>query len=153
MRSQGTGYSEPFDMGEAMMSLTGEPETRAMRVLLVDDELSLGVTLGRALGDDFLLDTSTTMHDALALLARTREYDAILCDVNMPDGSGETLYRTIARRWPGLEERVVFITGGIFDDRTQRFLDAVTNRCLEKPFDVSTLESILRAQRRMPTVG
>jgi two-component system, NtrC family, sensor kinase len=140
-------------MGEMMTSRDGDEEARDLRVLLVDDEPSLGVTLGRALGEGYALVCATTVEDALARLEKDRDYDAILCDLNMPGGSGESFYRSIASRWPGIESRVVFITGGIFDDRLQHFLDAVPNRCLEKPFDVATLEQVLHSGPPRITLG
>jgi CheY-like chemotaxis protein len=124
-----------------------------VRLLLVDDEPSLGLTLARALGDGYDLVSATRMNDALLRLEADRGFDVILCDLNMPEGSGEAFYNAVASRWPGLEARVVFITGGIFDDRLQRFLDAVPNRCLEKPFDVATLEQILHGGRPRAPLG
>jgi CheY-like chemotaxis protein len=58
--------------------------------------------------------------DALERLA-SRNYDVILTDLNMPEMSGEDLYRRIEHGWPHLVTRVVFVTAAAPDDvfRTQ----------------------------------
>ncbi len=117
--------------------------TNPVRVLLVDDEMALGVTLARAMGEKYEMVCETSTRDALNRLEQDADFDAILCDLNMPGDSGMVLYEKLATQWPGLERRVVFITGGSYDDCTSRFLSEVPNSCLEKPFDISTLEKML----------
>ncbi len=124
-----------------------------VRVLLVDDEWALGLTLARAMGEHYEVLIETSGEDALRRLERDTDFDAILCDLNMPDCSGVTLYEKMAEAWPGLEKRVVFMTGGIYDEHTSRFLSAIPNSCLEKPFDISTLERALPSPRVVTTAG
>lgn len=114
-----------------------------VRVLLVDDEKALGLTLARAMGEQYEMVCETSAKAALHRLEKDKDFDAILCDLNMPGGSGVALYERLAQRWPGLEQRVVFITGGSYDEGTSRFLANIPNSCLEKPFDVSSLERLL----------
>jgi two-component system, cell cycle sensor histidine kinase and response regulator CckA len=126
-----------------MSKSTMTEERRVCRVLMVDDERALGITLARALGETCEMICETSAQDALRRLEHDRDYDVILCDVNMPGCSGMALYECLARRWPGLERRVVFITGGVCDDGISSFLSRIPNSCLEKPFELSTLERIL----------
>jgi hypothetical protein len=53
------------------------------------------------------------------------------------------LFAEVARRYPGLEERFVLMTGGAFTPRATEFLARVKNRRLEKPFDSSALRAIV----------
>ena len=56
------------------------------------------------------------------------------------------LYQALADRQPGLEARVVFMTGGAFTQRARDFLARVNNPRLEKPFELDHLHEIV-AQR------
>ena len=55
------------------------------------------------------VDTATNGREALELLAE-HSYNAILSNLNMPEMSGEDLYRRIEPSWPHLAPRVVFVT-------------------------------------------
>jgi CheY-like chemotaxis protein len=78
-------------------------------------------------------------------------FDAVLCDLMMPGMSGIELFRALASRSPGLEERLVFMTGGAFTAEAEAFLEEVSNARVEKPFDFSSVDRLLRlavAKRR-----
>jgi hypothetical protein len=61
----------------------------------------------------------------------------------MGSTSGCDLHARIAARWPGLERRMAFVTGGCaLVDRD--YLCAAGNPVLEKPPDLETLEAALR---------
>jgi len=55
------------------------------------------------------VDTATNGREALELLAE-HSYDEILSNLNMPEMSGEDLYRRIEHGSPHLAPRVVFVT-------------------------------------------
>jgi CheY-like chemotaxis protein len=57
----------------------------------------------------------------------------------MPELDGRELYRRIAELRPGLERRLVFITGGILERDREQFVAQAGNPCLLKPFDVNDL--------------
>jgi CheY-like chemotaxis protein len=61
-------------------------------------------------------------------------YDAILCDLMMPDCSGVDVHRAVVRQRPELAPRMVFLTGIGIMPGVDAFLDSVTNPKLEKPF-------------------
>ena len=77
--------------------------------------------------------------------ARKNLPDLILCDVMMPGLSGAELYERLKARSPSTAERVVFLTGGAFTSAARQFLDSVSNRRLEKPFDARALEALVDA--------
>ena len=115
---------------------------RRARLLIVDDDVQLLRGLARALGEYEVL-TADGGRAALALLERDPAVDAILCDLEMREGSGMELYAEIARRWPTLAKQVVFMTGGAYTAATQDFLASIANVCLQKPFDLAALRAVL----------
>jgi PAS domain S-box-containing protein len=112
-----------------------------VRLLIVDDEVLLARTLAASL-DRHEVTVTTRGREAL-LLARTRSFDCIVCDLTMPEISGMDLHAELAREGRGIERRIVFMTGGAFTSRAQAFAAEVSNEVLEKPFPVARLESAI----------
>jgi two-component system cell cycle sensor histidine kinase/response regulator CckA len=104
------------------------------RVLVVDDEPYLLACIGGSLADTHDVVTASGGRAALEILGNDARFDAVLTDVMMADVTGMDLYERARERHPGLERRFVFMTGGAFTRRAQRFLSEMPNRCLEKPF-------------------
>jgi PAS domain S-box-containing protein len=122
--------------------------TRA-RVLVADDEDAIRGLLARALGSEGY-DVTTVNGGSAALKAlETNSFDLVLCDLMMPEVSGEEVYREAARRWPQLARRFVFMTGGAFTSRGRQFLAAVPAPVLEKPFSIQELLRCVSARLRM----
>ena len=115
------------------------------RVLVVDDEPSLGAALRRSLRDYDVVVT-VSGHEALEELAKGERFDFILCDLMMPGMSGDEVYREVQRVAPEQVERMVFITGGATTERARDFLAAVPNPAIDKPFDLTALSALLRAR-------
>jgi len=115
---------------------------RMARILIVDDEPSLGAALQRILLDYDAVRT-TSGQEALEQLARGERFDLILCDLMMPGMSGDEVYREIRRAAPDQVERMVFITGGGTTEKIREFLANVPNTVVEKPFDVNKLREII----------
>lgn len=113
--------------------------TARPRVLVVDDESAITGLLARALGSEHY-DVTTVKggHAALAAL-ESDKFDVVLCDLMMPEMSGEDVYREATRRWPQLAHRFVFMTGGAFTPRGRQFLASVPAPILEKPFRIKDL--------------
>ena len=62
-------------------------------------------------------------------------YDAILCDLRMPDLDGPALYRELTAQRPELLSRIVFMTGDTLGGDMSGFLTDTGVRVLEKPLD------------------
>ncbi|MGE6762673.1 PAS domain S-box protein [Corallococcus interemptor] len=104
------------------------------RVLVVDDEPAVGRVLQRLLrGHD--VEVATSGRQALERMSRAPGFDAVLCDVMMPDLAGRDVYEAVRREYPGLERRFVFVSGGAFTAGAREFLERIPNPLLEKPFD------------------
>lgn len=85
-------------------------------LLLADDDPALLDAMGDLLREEgYAVTTVESGSTAMAELV-TREFDAILTDWNMDDGSGADLYRWICNIKPELATRVVFLSGQEGDD-------------------------------------
>jgi len=115
------------------------------RVLVIDDEPSVGRALERAL-ERHDVETVTNGRDAIARLQTPPEPDLILCDVMMPDLDGIAVYQHVHASAPSLAERFVFMSGGAFTPRARSFLATCGNPRVDKPFDVE--EILALADRR-----
>jgi CheY-like chemotaxis protein len=115
---------------------------RRARVLVVDDEPALALTLRCVLERDHDVVTAGEGRAAIALL-ENGDFDLILCDLGMPGLSGDAVYERIAAARPELAARFVFMTGGAFTARLQGFLDRVPNARLQKPFPIAALEELI----------
>jgi CheY-like chemotaxis protein len=97
----------------------------------------------------------TSAREALSRLSEgaSRPFDLILCDLMMSEMSGIELHGELVRRSPELARRVVFMTGGAFTPRARAFLQAVPNRCVEKPLDLETIDDLIREQAASEGAG
>ena len=120
------------------------PPPVRLRVLVVDDEPALLRTVDALLADDYDVEVSASGLEALTRLAAGPTPDVILCDLSMPGLTGADVFAHIARQWPGLEGRMVFMTGGAFTEVARDFLARVPNVRVEKPFSYVLLDRALR---------
>jgi len=118
------------------------------RLLVVDDEPSLGEIIRRRMSAEFDVEVVTDARQALVRIGRpdAPPYDLVLCDLMMPEMTGMELHAVVARNHPGVERRFVFMTGGAFTPRAAQFLAEVKNQCLEKPFDLEVVRALLGKQ-------
>ena len=113
-------------------------KTRA-RILLVDDEMMLLRAFQRLLGPHHDVTTASGGSEAIKVLQADQGFDVVICDLMMPDVDGPMLHAEIQRRWPALEHRMIFCSGGAFSPRVRTFADQVRERCIEKPVTLQQL--------------
>lgn len=115
---------------------------RRCALLIVDDELLVARGIARQLrAHDVTVATSG--REALALLAAGQRFDAILCDLMMPELTGMDLHDVLRERFPDALRGLLFITCGGFTPRSQEFLERVKRPYLRKPFDARQLRAAL----------
>ncbi|MBI5066894.1 MAG: response regulator [Deltaproteobacteria bacterium] len=140
----------PQEAGAA--AAAAEPPARR-RVLLVDDDPLVARSVVRALGGAHDVVATHSGAEALARLDAGERFDAVLCDVMMPEMTGAQLYARVEARDPQLARRFVFLTGGAFTEEAMEFLQRVAGPCLDKPFDAEQLRRALDwAARNKPDV-
>ncbi|WP_437816870.1 hybrid sensor histidine kinase/response regulator [Sorangium sp. So ce1078] len=113
------------------------------RVLIIDDEPMLTRAIAGTLEPRHETTATASARDALTRIRAGERYDAILCDLMMPDMTGMDFYASLAEHAPEQQRRVVFLTGGAFTERSKAFLQQVNARLLLKPFDAATLLSLV----------
>jgi CheY-like chemotaxis protein len=84
---------------------------------------------------------------ALALLQQGLSFDAIVCDLIMPELTGMELHE-LERLDAELAWRAVFITGGAYTASARAFAERMGDRVIAKPFDVVTLRAAVAARAR-----
>jgi CheY-like chemotaxis protein len=81
----------------------------------------------------FRCDLAATGREAQRLLS-SRDYDAVLCDLRMPDMDGQALYGWLEESLPQLCPRTVFVTGDALSLAGSAFPARSGRPVLEKPF-------------------
>ncbi len=128
----------------AMVAVT--PQRRA---LVIDDERGVRLVLRRWLERrGWVVDEAEDGEDALTLLGaqdvpRGRSYDLLVADFRMPRMDGAALHAWLVANRPDLVSRLVISTGDAHADGAAEFLERAGCRVLDKPFELSTLASLL----------
>ena len=114
------------------------------RILVVDDEPVVCVSLERLLSTEGEVVALTSAHQALASIRGGERFDVIICDLMMPGMDALALHHELCKIAPAQAERMMFMTGGAFTLRAREFLESVPNPRLSKPFDVDVLVKLVR---------
>ncbi len=154
--SRGTSVTVRLPLAEPTMEVENPAEldeapTQApapgprRRLLLIDDEPELCRAIRRALTGEYSVSIAPGGREAIEILAGDPGgFDAVLCDIMMPEVTGLDVMAWVRANQPEVAERVVFITGGAIGDRARRFVEEVDNFVLEKPLDLRNLKRLLR---------
>jgi C4-dicarboxylate-specific signal transduction histidine kinase len=116
------------------------------RVLAIDDEALLLKAFQRMLVAHHDIETKLGAREALRCFGQDRQFDVVLCDLQMPDMSGVELYASVKQQWPELADRFIFITGGAFSAEARRFLEDPNIACINKPFQLRELLELIEAR-------
>ena len=120
-----------------------------MRILLIEDEADIAHAVLRFLRDEgHAVDHAADRAAAEAALS-VAEFDAIVLDLALPDGSGLDLLRSLRRQG----SRVSIIIATARDQISDRIagLDAGADDYVVKPYDLAEVEARLRAHARRAT--
>jgi signal transduction histidine kinase/CheY-like chemotaxis protein len=126
------------------------------KALVVDDEESNAALVRRALaGAGYEVESTTLSRRALVMMERTA-YDAVICDVRMPELSGQELYGRVCQIRPEMVRRFIFITGDIDGEDTRQFLEETQCSYFMKPFNLERLTAavdMLTGARTPDSIG
>jgi signal transduction histidine kinase len=135
---------------------------RRPRVLVIDDEPAVCGALGRLLSVEHEVSMLTDPREALARLVGGERYDAVLCDLMMPQLSGPALFGKVEREAKDAARSFVFLTGGALTPEAQAFLHGLrlqaeagpgggprfetASRVLYKPVALGDLRAAIRSR-------
>lgn len=140
-----------LDVSEETDSPQNRPGCRLMvaekKILLVDDDDSLRVTLSAQLGlyPEYLIVEAATAAEALETV-KSGYFDAVILDIGLPDMDGREVCRLMRRN--GVKSPIIMLTGQDTDADQILSLDAGANDYVTKPFRLDVLLARLRAQLR-----
>ncbi|MES2524458.1 MAG: response regulator [Gemmatimonadota bacterium] len=121
------------------------------RVLIIDDEPGIRFALRRWFErQGWTVDEASDGEAGLQRMQASSDQgddrlDVIICDMNLPKRSGESLYAEIERERPALTTRIIFSTGDDVGSAPRGSLLQTHPWVLQKPFDMNTLKGIVSA--------
>jgi PAS domain S-box-containing protein len=110
-----------------------------VRILVVDDDVTLGRAIAGALGERHDVDVAPSPTDALERLAAA-DRELVVCDLAMPAMSGLELARRVMAVRPAYRGRFLFITGGAVPPELAAQIAAMDAALITKPFDLAALD-------------
>jgi DNA-binding response OmpR family regulator len=120
-----------------------------MKLLIVEDNDGIILSLYRALAAIYKVDTATTVQAALKKIEGSF-YDCVILDLTLPDGSGLKVCEHL--RAAGLTTPVLVISGIDQSQTKVILLDSGANDYMTKPFNIEELQARLRVLLREPKV-
>lgn len=122
---------------------TAAATSRKPRLLIIDDEPLVISMLTRLLRRRYDITTTTSGVEGLRL-ACDEPWDAILCDVMLPELSGPQLLQRLEAEGRPVAAKVGFMTGGAFGSEASSFLERLgRDGWLAKPFGLAQLEAFV----------
>lgn len=106
------------------------------KILLVEDDLSLGETLTERLRKDYDVEWGKTLADAWNLFSKGKDFDLVLLDVGLPDGSGFELAAKIKEVSPVL---FLFLTAQADAESRLQGFELGAEEYIPKPFHLKEL--------------
>ncbi|GEM_PF-662748 len=135
-------------MGEATNGLDAaasdsSPSSKRLHLLVIDDEPLVGRAVARQLREHDVV-VEVRAQSALERLRGGERFDAILCDLMMPELSGIQLYERLCLERPEVTDRILFMSGGAFGEEAEAFVHRLGIRVYEKPWDLPLVSARLR---------
>lgn len=123
------------------------------RVLVIDDEPLVISMLSRLLRKQYAVTATTSGVEGLSL-ATTEPWDAILCDVMLPELSGPQLLQRLREQGHPAANRIGFMTGGAFGTEAAALLEQLGKEgWLAKPFGAAQLEQFVERLLQRPQIA
>lgn len=117
------------------------------KLLLLEDDIGLIDGLQYSLEKNgFSLAVVRTVKEAKAALAQENDYDLLLLDVTLPDGTGFEVCEAVRKR--GSQIPIIFLTAADEETNIIRGLDGGGDDYITKPFRLGELCSRIRALLR-----
>jgi len=122
---------------QAAMGLAGP-------ILLIEDEPSVIAFLRAALErKGYTVENASSGEEGLQRLSNG-SYGGVISDIRMPGAvNGTEVHAWIRKHRPDLSARIILISGDTANSDTQAFLAQSGTPCIEKPFRVQQLISVV----------
>ena len=118
-------------------------------ILLLEDDAALGQGIRYALENDGVqVELCTALAQAQSILPG-RDFDLLILDVNLPDGSGLDLLRHVRRRHSSVP--VILLTANDLETDIVVGLESGADDYITKPFSLAVLRARVNAQLRRGT--
>ena len=115
----------------------------AKNILIVDDEQNLAQMLSTILHSlGHQVEATTSGWEALKKID-TQDYDAIICDLKMPEVDGRQIYHYMRASHPALVKRLILSSGDTVSEENQTFLQETGCLFLPKPFLLDELQRVI----------
>lgn len=125
---------------------------RMSKILLLEDDVSLVDGLRYSLKKEgYDVTIVRTVEEAIGALPVIGEYDLLLLDVTLPDGTGFEVCEKIRRQ--NTQIPIIFLTASDQEVSIIRGLDLGGDDYIIKPFMLGELSSRIRAQLRRSGIG
>ena len=140
----------PLVAGASEPVVHSSPSAAGRRVLVIDDEPLLRRVLASMLSTlGYVVVEAESGHAGVELASSGESFDAVLCDLMMPELDGPGVHAELMRRRPEMARRLVFLTGGAVTARTRSFVGRSDIVLVAKPVTIEQLlEVIERVGRR-----
>lgn len=112
---------------------------RKPNYLVVDDESCIRDLINTVFENEAHITQACDGKEALELLQQ-RQFDIVICDVQMPHLSGTDLFRRIQAVTPEIAANFIFCTGNPTDELVRLCTEHHTIFCT-KPISIATLKS------------
>jgi signal transduction histidine kinase/CheY-like chemotaxis protein len=123
----------------------GDPSARrGLRILLVEDHESTAHVLARLLRRfDHQVENAANVRDALRA-TEAREFDLLISDIGLPDGSGLELMREIRARYGPDHLKGIALSGYGMEEDVKRSAEAGFAAHLVKPINLEKLNEVIQ---------
>jgi two-component system, NtrC family, sensor kinase len=131
-----TADAEPSASQTAAPPPAPLPSGKGKSILVVDDEEDILELVRQTLErQGYKIQTALDGAVALDHLSRNK-YDLIISDWKMPGVNGQQLYQRLLEIDPVATKRMIFMTGDVLSEKTERYLQEQGKTCLTKPFSL-----------------
>jgi CheY-like chemotaxis protein len=107
----------------------------AARVLVVDDDPSTRNLVKLFLKNHCEVHTAASGQEALEIMKKVGDLDAVVCDVMMPGMNGAEFHELLSIERPKIASCMLFMTGGISSKVAKDYIEGLENLCMAKPVE------------------
>ena len=117
-----------------------------MKILIIEDEVALSNSIEEyLLGERHLCEAVYTYRDAVEKIHKY-EYDCMIVDINLPDGSGFDLIKLIKQK--SITSGIIIVSARNSLENRIEGLEKGADNYLTKPFSLAELNALLKSVNR-----